>query len=78
MTVALITVMVKIPAAEIRPVLPFKTGVIVSIIYLITIMPMPPGIAVIGITGIIPFKIDLYMHLRRSRAGYKASGDDHG
>jgi len=73
-----ITVMVKIPAMIIRPMLLLKTSMIVLIIHLIMIVPMPFGILIISSAGILLFKVYLNLDLRRDRVRNKASADDHG
>jgi uncharacterized protein YqfA (UPF0365 family) len=73
------TVVIKIPAMEISPMLPLKTSMVVIIINLVTIVPMPLWIAVISVPWIIMLKIYLNMNLRRSRTCRdKTPGDDHG
>jgi len=73
-----ITVMVKVPAMIIRPMLLLKTSMIVLIIHLIMIVPMPFGILIISSAGILLFKVYLNLDLRRDRVRNKASADDHG
>lgn len=78
MMLTLKTLMIKIAVMKIRSVFPFKTTMVVLIIYLVTIVPMPPWVAVISVPGISLLKIYLNMNLRRSRTCRdKTPGDDH-
>jgi hypothetical protein len=78
MMLTLKTLMIKIAVMKIRSVFPFKTTMVVLIIYLVTIVAMPPWVAVISVPGISLLKIYLNMNLRRSRTCRdKTPGDDH-
>jgi len=75
----IITVMIEVPAMEISLVFPFKSGMVVLIIYLVAIVTMPLWIRVISVTGISLSKINRNMDLSRSRTCCnKAPDDDHG
>jgi hypothetical protein len=55
MTLALKTGVVKVPSVEIASVFSFKDSVIVLEIETVAIMPVPGGIGVIRISGVIGF-----------------------
>jgi hypothetical protein len=55
MTLALKTGVVKTPSVVIASVFSFKSGVIMLEIYPVAVMPVPRGIGIIGIPGVIRF-----------------------
>jgi hypothetical protein len=70
------TVMVEPAIAEVGTMFPLEACMIVRIVGVITIVAMPGGIAIVGVTGIISFKVDAYMNLGAGRLNGERTGYD--
>jgi hypothetical protein len=62
MIFALITIMVEAPSREISPVFSFESGLIMGIVSLVTIVPVPGRIGVVGISRVMSF-IEIHVHV---------------
>ena len=71
------TFVVESPATEVGAMFPLEAIVIVRIVDAIAIVSMPGGITIVGITGVVSFKVDAYMHLGAGRLNGERTGDDH-
>jgi hypothetical protein len=71
---ALKSFMIEAPSGEINPVFSFESWLIMGIVNLVTIMPAPGGIRVVGISRVMSF-IEFHIHvdLGIRRIGDKAS-----
>ena len=68
------TFVVETSSGEVSPVFSFESGLIVGIVNLVTIMPVPGRIRVIGISGVMSFiEIHIDVDLGIRRIGDKAS-----
>jgi hypothetical protein len=71
------TVTVELSSTEIGPVPAFEAAVIVFVVNTVAVVAMPGRIGIIGITRIVPFKVDGNLNLRFGRSSNKATRDDH-
>jgi hypothetical protein len=71
------TVMVELSSTKIGPVPTFEATVIVFVVNAVAIVALPGRIGIIGITRIVPFKVDGYLNLRFGRSSHKATGYHH-
>jgi len=75
------SLVIKVPSAEIMPVLSMEPATVVFVVPAILIMAAPGGIGVIGVAGEVPFeyaKLRFDTDLGISGVRYQASGYDQG
>jgi|HubBroStandDraft_1064217.scaffolds.fasta_scaffold19275_2 hypothetical protein len=74
MIFALKTFMIEAPSGKINPVFSFESGLVMGIVNLVTIMPVPGRIRVVGISRVMSFvEIHIHVDLGIRRIGDKAS-----
>jgi len=57
------TVVIELTAVEVSAVFPFKPAMPVFVVYPVAVVSMPARVCIVGIAGIVSFKIDLYVYL---------------